>query len=385
MIDRISNDIALLIIDYLCPTDLLCTEQTCERFRSLVARNDIWQPLYARLFPLSSLGLQHCQTWKHVYLYKAGLQHAWKKGSVQCILAQDAHTDAVNYITAQKSAGPFNNLFATCSFDRTIKLWRKPTTRTPYCPPLCTLSGHENAVWSLAWGSNTSELFSASFDGTIRSWDVEMAVCSRELCANADRLLCMAIEKESVWTGSLTGHLIQWSNASSNTMTGRMQCITPCISALHKHNHLLYVGGVKHVEIWDDRSLHAPLTLLQGHNQAVMDITSFSECMVMSVSKDGTLKGWDATGLTSTPLMDVPVHKAAVRSIATCDDLVVTSSNDSTVSLWNVVGEKQNRSLQKLRDFAVHSKQVPSVDIDECHLYTASCDSTMTIHEYTIC
>ncbi|CAK4700078.1 unnamed protein product, partial [Aphanomyces euteiches] len=97
------------------------------------------------------------------------------------------------------------------------------------------------------------------------------------LCANADRLLCMAIEKESVWTGSLTGHLIQWSNASSNTMTGRMQCITPCISALHKHNHLLYVGGVKHVEIWDDRSLHAPLTLLQGHNQAVMDITSFSE------------------------------------------------------------------------------------------------------------
>ncbi|KAF0683254.1 Aste57867_24686 [Aphanomyces stellatus] len=378
----LSADVALLVFAFLPPRDLLAVEQTCVRFQSLVAHNRIWQPLYAHLFPQSHFGLQHSPTWKHVFLHKADQQHAWRQGTARCVLSQVAHSDGINSIAAQKSMGPHANLFATCSFDRTVKVWRKPTTRVFENRALSTLSGHQNAVWSLAWGPSAHELFSASFDGTIRSWDVSAGINTRVLWANADRLLCMAVEANEIWTGSLTGHMIQWDTTASNPVkTERIQCVTPCISSLLKLNHLIYVGGVKHLEVWDERYLDTPVTLLKGHDQAIMSIAAYSESLIMTVSKDGTLKGWDANGLNDIPRVDVRVHKAAVRSIATCDDMVVTSSNDSTVYLWQA---SRSLALTRLDDLRVHTKQVPSVDLDECHVYTASCDTTVTIHEYTL-
>ncbi|ETW03156.1 hypothetical protein H310_05575 [Aphanomyces invadans] len=386
----VSADVALVIFGYLAPQELVAMEQTCRRFQLLVVTNRIWKPLYSALYPISRFNLLRGRTtWKQVFVDKCNQQLGWKKGTARCVLSQIAHTDGINAIAAQKSLGPYANLFATCSFDRTVKVWRKPTTVMSDTATLCTLAGHQNAVWSLAWGPSPSDLYSASFDGTIRRWDVTTAVNTRVLWANADRLLCMVIEHDNVWTGSLTGHLIQWTNSSSNPAIGRIQCVTPCISSLQKYNHLLYVGGVKHLEIWDDRYLVAPVALFKGHEQAIMSMAMFSSDIVMTVSKDGTLKGWDATGSDPTPLLDVRVHSAAVRSIATCDDLVVTSSNDSTVRLWQASSKWSQKSsvvgcLTRLDGLHVHTKQVPSVDMDECHLYTASCDSTMTIHEYTI-
>ncbi|RLO11273.1 hypothetical protein DYB28_010072 [Aphanomyces astaci] len=349
-------DVALLVFAFLAPRELLTMEMTCRRFQLLVATNRIWQPLYTIMYPRSHFGLQHGRStaWKHVFLHKSNQRRAWTKGTARCVLSKAAHADGINAIAAQKSLGPTGNLFATCSFDHTVKLWRKPSALVSDTAPLSTLSGHQNAVWSLAWGPSPSDLYSASFDGTIRRWDVGTSVNTRVLWANADRLLCMVVEEDNVWTGSLTGHMIQWSNASSNPVTGRIQCATPCISSLEKRRHLLYVGGVKHLEIWDDRYLQSPVALLKGHDQAIMAMALYSDAMVMTVSKDGTLKGWDASGSTPTPILDVRVHNAAVRSIA------------------------------QLHALHVHTKQVTSVDLDECHLYTSSCDSTMTVHEYTL-
>ncbi|KAF0705139.1 hypothetical protein AaE_014645 [Aphanomyces astaci] len=329
-------DVALLVFAFLAPRELLTMEMTCRRFQLLVATNRIWQPLYTSMYPRSHFGLQHGRStaWKHVFLHKSNQRRAWTKGIARCVLSKAAHADGINAIAAQKSLGPTGNLFATCSFDHTVKLWRKPSALVSDTAPLSTLSGHQNAVWSLAWGPSPSDLYSASFDGTIRRWDVGTSVNTRVLWANADRLLCMVVEEDNVWTGSLTGHMIQWSNASSNPVTGRIQCATPCISSLEKRRHLLYVGGVKHLEIWDDRYLQSPVALLKGHDQAIMAMALYSDAMVMTVSKDGTLKGWDASGSNPTPILDVRVHNAAVRSIAVRFEVCVGLGGGGHDGVW---------------------------------------------------
>ncbi|OQR85362.1 hypothetical protein THRCLA_10711, partial [Thraustotheca clavata] len=257
------------------------------------------------------------------------------------------------------------------------KVWRKPAPNTTIDEPLMTMSGHQHAVWTLAWAPTSNELYSASIDNTVRCWDVNTGQCRNVLEVESDRLLSLAPDQTSIWTGSLRGELLQWDTTSPATITHRIQCITPCVSSLYKAEHLLYIGGVKDIEIWDDRFLVDPLCQLYGHQQSVMDIALLDADNIASVSKDCTLKIWDAQAIEALPRFDMVAHTTAVRSVAVCDSTVATSSNDSSVSLWR---RCSGGNLDKLTTLNLHSKQVPQVDLDELSLYTASCDNTITIH-----
>ena len=57
-----------------------------------------------------------------------------------------------------------NDILASGSYDRTIKLWNKNTGDL-----LRTLNGHGNWVWSVAFDSNNI-LASGSWDSTIKLW-----------------------------------------------------------------------------------------------------------------------------------------------------------------------------------------------------------------------
>ncbi|KDO35624.1 hypothetical protein SPRG_00468 [Saprolegnia parasitica CBS 223.65] len=381
----LSQDVALLVFAFLAPADLLVVERTCARFRDWGPKDIHWRRAYAAMYPRSHLRpSESASSWRHVYVTKRELLRAWRGGVPRRIASFSAHSDGVNAIAAQKLHGPSSNLYATCAFDRLVKVWRKPTSLkgTEPTSPLMTLAGHQHAVWSLAWSPHPNELFSASFDSTVRCWDVETGQNVRVLEADADRLLSMTIEASTVWTGSLKGELLQWTRATPNAIAHRVQCMTPCISAMAKHGHRLYIGGVKDIEVWDERRLQTPIALLVGHDQAIMDVALLNDDRVITASKDSSLKIWDASGIHRHALFDVPnAHTTAVRSIAVCDDSVATSSNDSTVALWQV-GPKTG--LRKRETLHVHTKQVPSVDVDERSLYTASCDSSVTIHDLVV-
>ena len=98
-------------------------------------------------------------------------------------------------------------------------------------------------MWSVLWSGN--EIFSTSFDCTVRSWDVATQVNTRILHDNPDMLLSMAIQHDSLWTGSLTGQLVKWDKKASMPLAMRLQSVTSCISVLEQSGSYLFVGGIK--------------------------------------------------------------------------------------------------------------------------------------------
>ena len=66
---------------------------------------------------------------------------------------------------------PDGGILASCSDDKTVRLWRTDES----IPPI-VLKGHENSVYALRWSSQ-GVLASASFDNKIRIWDVQNATC----------------------------------------------------------------------------------------------------------------------------------------------------------------------------------------------------------------
>lgn len=69
---------------------------------------------------------------------------------------------------------PDGQILASCSTDRTVKLWDIIRGKC-----LKTLTGHTNWLFSVAFSPDGQTLASASHDRTVRLWDVSARECDR--------------------------------------------------------------------------------------------------------------------------------------------------------------------------------------------------------------
>ena len=91
-----------------------------------------------------------------------------------------AHDKEVNAV----AVAPNEQLVATASADRTLKLWRMPTL-----VPHRTLRGHTRGVWSVAFSPVDAVLVSGSADKSVRVWNVHDGACLKALQGHASGVL----------------------------------------------------------------------------------------------------------------------------------------------------------------------------------------------------
>jgi U3 small nucleolar RNA-associated protein 13 len=86
------------------------------------------------------------------------------------ISAIPAHEKDINAVCIS----PNDQLVASASQDKTIKLWRMPDLT-----PVCALRGHKRGVWSIAFSPVDQAIASASGDKTIKLWNIKDGSCIR--------------------------------------------------------------------------------------------------------------------------------------------------------------------------------------------------------------
>jgi transducin (beta)-like 1 len=112
------------------------------------------------------------------------------------------------------------SLLASCSDDFTAKLWGVGSSS-----PRFDLRGHTDAVYALAWsptgpGSKNPHrgplLATASYDKTVRLWNVEVGACVATLARHLDSVYSVAFSPDGqyVATGSLDKCVHVWSAPS---------------------------------------------------------------------------------------------------------------------------------------------------------------------------
>ena len=97
-----------------------------------------------------------------------------------------AHNDSVNCICFCDE-----RIFASGSDDCTIALWDSRMLNEK----IGKLSGHTNWVKSLFYDTNTELLLSSAYDGTVRAWHINNALCSEheKIFTNTDNLSRMQL------------------------------------------------------------------------------------------------------------------------------------------------------------------------------------------------
>eukprot|EP01102_Stenamoeba_stenopodia_P009779 TRINITY_DN289_c0_g2_i8.p1 TRINITY_DN289_c0_g2~~TRINITY_DN289_c0_g2_i8.p1 ORF type:complete len:476 (+),score=45.89 TRINITY_DN289_c0_g2_i8:339-1766(+) len=146
-----------------------------------------------------------CSTDKMIYVCEYG-----KVRPLKCF---QGHTDEVNAIKWD----PSGSLLASCSDDFTAKIWSLSSDKCLY-----DFREHTKEIYTIKWspsgpGSNNPNqklvLASASFDATIKIWDVEVGSCLFTLTKHSDPVYSVAFSPngEFLASGSFDRCLHIWS------------------------------------------------------------------------------------------------------------------------------------------------------------------------------
>jgi WD40 repeat protein len=240
----------------------------------------------------------------------------------------EGHTDAVSDVVV--TADGRNAVSA--SWDNTLRVWDLETGNI-----LRTLVGHTNGVNGVAVTADGRRAVSASDDHTLKVWDLETGNALRALVGHTYGVYRVAVTED-----------------------GRR-----AVSASHDHT----------LKVWDLETGSA-LRTLQGHASSVYSVAVTADGrLAVSASDDHTLKVWDLE--TGTAMFTLEGHTDRVFGVAVTADgrQAVSASVDGTLTVWDL---ETGSALRRLEG---HTNWVNGVAVtaDGRRAVSASWDYTMKV------
>eukprot|EP00008_Paramoeba_atlantica_P012434 CAMPEP_0201479944 /NCGR_PEP_ID=MMETSP0151_2-20130828/4560_1 /ASSEMBLY_ACC=CAM_ASM_000257 /TAXON_ID=200890 /ORGANISM="Paramoeba atlantica, Strain 621/1 / CCAP 1560/9" /LENGTH=527 /DNA_ID=CAMNT_0047861661 /DNA_START=30 /DNA_END=1613 /DNA_ORIENTATION=- len=200
-----------------------------------------------------------------------------KKGTTAVGSTEDTHTDAILGLSWNKY---HRNVLASCSADKTVKLWQLDTQKC-----LHTYTHHTDKVGAIAW--NTADpnlLLSGAFDRVVSVFDV------RAPQAGA----------------------VKWE------ASGEIECVSwnP-----YRPSQFLVSTDDGNITLYDTLSPGKSLYTLRAHDKEVSALSFNPRIpnLLASASADKTIKLWDISGQPSL-LQTVPSPFGRVFSLSFCGD-----------------------------------------------------------------
>ncbi|GLV43809.1 archipelago [Carabus blaptoides fortunei] len=336
-ISLLPKELALTVLSFLEPRDLLRAAQTCRNWRFLAEDNLLWKEKCKDAgiedMPRKGRGRNspnHTSSWKAAYMRQYQIEMNWRIKPIRPPKVLKGHDDHV--ITCLQFSG---NKIVSGSDDNTLKVWSASTGKC-----LRTLVGHTGGVWSSQMAG--SIIISGSTDRTLKVWNADSGQCIHTLYGHTSTVRCMHLHDNKVVSGSRDATLRVWDIESGeclHILVGHLAAVR-CV----QYDGRLVVSGAYDymVKVWNperEECLHT----LQGHTNRVYSL-QFDGVHVVSGSLDTSIRVWEVeTGACRHTLMGHQSltsgpnkHQSAVTCLQFNNRFVITSSDDGTVKLWDV-------------------------------------------------
>lgn len=275
---------------------------------------------------------------------------------------------------------------ASGGMDKTIRLWLLPSDSSDDSPNYGVLTGHKNAVTSVAW-LNDESVVSGSADALVGFWDTVTGQRTRkavghELTVNevvqcGTEVLSVSDDGTArVWDGRSKSHLLS------------IETEYPLLTGTASGSIIVYVAGIDPtVKAFDLRKPVVPLWTCKGHNEAATSVALSSDgAMLVSRAMNGKVTTYNARDTVVGPRHTLLMYDGApsgkeyqlIRLRYSPNNVWIASgAEDYTLTVWDTATRRVNKKHEG------HTGTVVDVDFHPTGkaVLTASTDGLMIVRE----
>ncbi|KAM4750354.1 F-box/WD repeat-containing protein 7 isoform 1-T1 [Anableps anableps] len=368
-ISLLPKELALYVLSFLEPKDLLQAAQTCRYWRILAEDNLLWrekcreegidEPLPPRKRKIAKPGFTH-SPWKSAYIRQHRIDTNWRRGDLKSPKVLKGHDDHV--ITCLQFCG---NRIVSGSDDNTLKVWSAITGKC-----LRTLVGHTGGVWSSQMRDNI--IISGSTDRTLKVWNAETGECIHTLYGHTSTVRCMHLHEKRVVSGSRDATLRVWDIETGQCLHVLMGHVAAVRCVQYDGRRVVSGAYDFMVKVWDPET-ETCLHTLQGHTNRVYSL-QFDGIHVVSGSLDTSIRVWDVE--TGNCIHTLTGHQSLTSGMELKDNILVSGNADSTVKIWDI---KTGQCLQTLQGPHKHQSAVTCLQFNKNFVITSSDDGTVKL------
>ena len=344
-----------------------------EKANSLVEEGDSYT---ARLLALEALPVD-LKTPDRPYVIDAEIVLRRASQSNSAVLR--GHIDKVTSI----ALSPDGHIIASASFDGTIRLWdirtgqtvqelpikEKPLFAVSFSPDgryiaysyaenedlsiciwcldkncqYCVLKGHLSVIKSISFSRDSLSLITASYDGTIRIWDVHEGKCRKVLRDNGKFVYSAAFSPDERYIASASAdNIIRIWDSAKGILIKKLEGHTDVATNVVFSNDGSMLASTSEdytIRIWDTATWECK-QCLKGHQRFVLSAAfSPDNLILVSGSLDNTIRLWELDEGQCIGVLKG--HFDRVNSVLFHQEgnLVISSSDDTTVRIWELFGD----------------------------------------------
>jgi WD40 repeat protein len=282
----------------------------------------------------------------------------------------DGHRSTVNVMAVT----PDGQRVVSASWDRTLKVWDLASGRI-----IATLEGHNRTVTAVAVTPDGHRAVSASWDKTLKVWDITSGRAVATLEGHADLVSAVALTPDGrhAVSASLDKTLKVWDLGSGRalaTLEGHSDAVWT-VALTPDGQRAISASWDKTLKVWDLDSGRI-LRTLEGHADTVSAAAITPDGRrAVSASWDKTLKVWDlASGRAVATLAG---HTGLVSAVAVTPDgqRAVSASWDNTLKVWDLTSGRAVATLEGHADFI----RAVAITPDGRRAVSASWDKTLKV------